>query len=882
MAAVVEVTAILLQAQSADTAQRSAAEEQLRAFQDQNFPGFLASLATELANHGKPADSRRLAGLMLKNALDAKDDARKRELYARWQATDPALRQHVRDALLATLASEAADVRHTAAMAVAKVAAVDLPRQEWPTLISTLLSNMNAQPVSTGTRQATLEAMGYVCEEMAQVKNDVLTPSEINMILTAVVAGMGDTEPNESRLAATVALGNAIEFAHHNFENEGERNYLMQVVCQGTQASELRIRVASFECLHEIAALYYSKLVPYMTQIYALTVKAINDDTEEVALQAIEFWNTICEEEYDLTADADPDAPCHNFIKAASPHLVPILLQQLTKQEEGQEQDETAWNLSTASGTCLGLAARVVQDAIVPMVMPFIQANISKNTTAEDWRLREAATFAFGLILDGPEPAMFQDTAKQALGFLLQAMKDPHPQVKDVTAWTIGRIFEFLHDSSQPNPIVTNDVLPAIMTVLLESLKDASHVAYRVCCAISQLAMGFTHHQGGTSPMSPFFKESISALLHCAQRHASHEHSRVQISAFEAINDLVRAASRDTLDVVAQLIQVILAEIHKTFDLPATTSEACEKQAEVQTQLCGVLQVIVQKLADEEDTKPAVLPYADSIMETLLRIFNFRSSTVHEEAMLAVGAFSNAMGKAFIKYLPTFFTYLKIGLTNYKEWQVCLSTVGVLGDVCRNVEEAILPYCDEIMSILITNLGREDVHRNIKPQILAAFGDIAIFIGDKFEKYLDAVLRVLQQAMQLSIASAQSGEADFVEYNNMLRNGIMDAYSGIIQGLGPAKCQQYLTNEIAPVLDFVSSIGAEAGPNSEPDADVAKSAVMLLGDICACMTVAGSIFKHTAKRDWESVVNYCRATTGLQAETEWAVNMIDDRTQRAT
>ncbi|KAJ9518220.1 hypothetical protein QJQ45_010161 [Haematococcus lacustris] len=876
MAAVVEVTAILLQAQSADTAQRSAAEEQLRAFQDQNFPGFLASLATELANHGKPADSRRLAGLMLKNALDAKDDARKRELYARWQATDPALRQHVRDALLATLASEAADVRHTAAMAVAKVAAVDLPRQEWPTLISTLLSNMNAQPVSTGTRQATLEAMGYVCEEMAQVKNDVLTPSEINMILTAVVAGMGDTEPNESRLAATVALGNAIEFAHHNFENEGERNYLMQVVCQGTQASELRIRVASFECLHEIAALYYSKLVPYMTQIYALTVKAINDDTEEVALQAIEFWNTICEEEYDLTADADPDAPCHNFIKAASPHLVPILLQQLTKQEEGQEQDETAWNLSTASGTCLGLAARVVQDAIVPMVMPFIQANISKNTTAEDWRLREAATFAFGLILDGPEPSMFQDTAKQALGFLLQAMKDPHPQVKDVTAWTIGRIFEFLHDSSQPNPIVTNDVLPAIMTVLLESLKDASHVAYRVCCAISQLAMGFTHHQGGTSPMSPFFKESISALLHCAQRHASHEHSRVQISAFEAINDLVRAASRDTLDVV------ILAEIHKTFDLPATTSEACEKQAEVQTQLCGVLQVIVQKLADEEDTKPAVLPYADSIMETLLRIFNFRSSTVHEEAMLAVGAFSNAMGKAFIKYLPTFFTYLKIGLTNYKEWQVCLSTVGVLGDVCRNVEEAILPYCDEIMSILITNLGREDVHRNIKPQILAAFGDIAIFIGDKFEKYLDAVLRVLQQAMQLSIASAQSGEADFVEYNNMLRNGIMDAYSGIIQGLGPAKCQQYLTNEIAPVLDFVSSIGAEAGPNSEPDADVAKSAVMLLGDICACMTVAGSIFKHTAKRDWESVVNYCRATTGLQAETEWAVNMIDDRTQRAT
>jgi importin subunit beta-1 len=61
------------------------------------------------------------------------------------------------------------------------------------------------------------------------------------------------------------------------------------------------------------------------------------------------------------------------------------------------------------------------------------------------------------------------------------------------------------------------------------------------------------------------------------------------------------------------------------------------------------------------------------------------------------------------------------------------------------------------MSILITNLGREDVHRTIKPQILSAFGDIALVVEDKFDKYLDAVLRVLRQAMQLSIQQAASG-----------------------------------------------------------------------------------------------------------------------------
>lgn len=385
MAAAPDITQYLLQAQHLDAATRTAAEDQLKLFQEQNFPGFISAVSQELANSAKPPDSRRLAGLILKNALDAKDEARKRELHARWTALDPAFKQHVREAVVSTLHSDIPDVRHTAAMVVAKVAAIDLLRKEWPTLIQTLLANMGAQPPVHGTRTATLEAMGYVCEEMAAVKEEVLTPQEVNMILTAVVAGMGPTEPNESRLAATTALCNAIEFAGHNFENEQERNMLMQVVCQGTQSSEIRIRTASFECLHEIAAIYYSKLPPYITELYNITVKAIKEDQEEVALQAIEFWSTVCDTEAELLEDPTPEEPCHNFIKAACPHLVPILLEQLTKQEEGQEQDDTGWNISMAAGTCLGLCARVVADQIVPLVSRVGRCMLGIGSGAGRW-----------------------------------------------------------------------------------------------------------------------------------------------------------------------------------------------------------------------------------------------------------------------------------------------------------------------------------------------------------------------------------------------------------------------------------------------------------------------------------------------------------------
>jgi importin subunit beta-1 len=86
----------------------------------------------------------------------------------------------------------------------------------------------------------------------------------------------------------------------------------------------------------------------------------------------------------------------------------------------------------------------------------------------------------------------------------------------------------------------------------------------------------------------------------------------------------------------------------------------------VQGLLCGVLQVIIQKLSETDATKAGVTAYADNIMEALLSVFACHSSTVHEEAMLAVGALTYACGTQFNKYMERFYPILEKGLTNYQ------------------------------------------------------------------------------------------------------------------------------------------------------------------------------------------------------------------------
>ena len=93
-----------------------------------------------------------------------------------------------------------------------------------------------------------------------------------------------DETDDAVRLAATVALYNALEFAQTNFENADERNYLMQVICEGTIATNEKVREASFECLVKIAAHHYAKLPAYMQ------VSAYHSQSADSTLTTAAVW----------------------------------------------------------------------------------------------------------------------------------------------------------------------------------------------------------------------------------------------------------------------------------------------------------------------------------------------------------------------------------------------------------------------------------------------------------------------------------------------------------------------------------------------------------------------------------------------------------------
>ena len=153
-------------------------------------------------------------------------------------------------------------------------------------------------------------------------------------------------------------------------------------------------------------------------------------------------------------------------------------------------------------------------------------------------------------------------------------------------------------------------------------------------------------------------------------------------------------------------------------------------------------------------------------------------STVPDVVFATVGGLANAIEDDMVKYMDAFVPFLFSALRDLEEPALCSMAIGLVSDLVRALGEKAQPYCDNFMNGLLNALQSQILNNQFKPAILQCFGDVAHAIGLAFEMYLETVGRVLQQATH--IQAGPEGGFEMVEYVVSLREGITDAWSGIV------------------------------------------------------------------------------------------------------
>ncbi|KAJ1675667.1 karyopherin Kap95 [Spiromyces aspiralis] len=824
-------TEILHGTLSPDQNIRVQATNALDSVEKDNFPQYVTALIGELVNEGNNTSVRMAAGIALKNTLTAREDKRKEEYMMRWLQVDPSVRNQIKQGVLGTLATSDSQASRAAAQTIAAIAAIELPQNQWPDAINTLLTNVNTQ--NEHLKKASLQAIGYICESI----DPEILASQSNTILTAVVQGANASETNqEVRHAAITALYNSLEFVRENFEREGERNVIMQTICEATQSPSVAVQVTAFECLVRIMQLYYDKMQFYMEKaLYGLTILGMKHEEEKIALQAIEFWSTVCDEEIELALDeaeaeesGQPiEVRSHRFALTALPQILPTLLWLLTKQDEDADEDE--WNISMAAATCLSLLAQTVEDAIVPQVIPFVEQNIRNP----DWHFREAAVMAFGSILEGPQATVLAPLVSQALPVLIEMLKDESVHVKDTAAWTLGRVCELLIECIQLDVHLHN-----LLSALVEGLKDNQRIVSNCCWAIMNLTEQLGGADADTYPLSQYFEGIVATLMQITESNVNENNSRV--SAYEAMATLCSTGAKDTHPTIGKLAVAIIERLEFTIKNQSQVLNMDDRLAllELQSHLLAVLTNAVRALGAE------VSAFSDKLMTDLLEILTTAGhSSVVEDVFLTVGALITSLGPNFKRYFDSFSPFLNQALQNYQEIQLCSISVGMIGDICRGFGPDVKQYCDAFMQILLKNLESAELSRDVKPPILSCFGDIAMAIGGEFHKYLEYVLPALASACTVS-ANMQPTDFDTIDYNNQLRSGIFEAYVGIIQGLKSSNQCDAISPHVQPLFEFLRIIFMDSNRTE----DVTRPMIGLVGDLADAFP-QGQI-KEQLQADW--------------------------------
>ncbi|XP_059353376.1 importin subunit beta-like isoform X2 [Daphnia carinata] len=686
-----------------------------------------------LADSKNSPVARQAAGLQLKNCLTVRNVSLKEEYQRRWLSLPLKTRKAIRERLISALGTENV-YPSCAAQCLAYTGAAELLSSETQTssdttslgeLLSVLASLIIGQTASEHCKEAALEALDYVCQEV----NPNVLSNYYTSILTPVLNCMMDKKTAERiRLAAARALLSSLECIHPQFETEGGRNIIMQVTCDATQSQIAKESVISFEILVKIALFYYQHLLNYMDQaVVPITLNAIVSTDSNVSLQGIEFWSSVAEIELNLASGVyDPTfvvPESHQYTEKALPKLVPILMEALVAWQDlpNDMDDLEDWSPFKGAFSCLTYLAQCCTNTIDLYIMPEVNNRIKHS----DWRQRHAALWAVNAIIEEMGSERVYDKLLPLMAQIWELTNDRNSaKVRYGSHVVMSRIFELC-------PALIPKALRPLINGLLEHLDDnKEQIAAAACRSLASLVkvvykLALEQKKGEnpiTFSLSRYYKTITEKLLRCGEMSCEH----LQFAAYQALADILLSSPNDCYSIVKSTIQILLRKLQNLED---RTGE--------QDFTCGALSRSLARLDLDENVVQLRHEFMSSLLSAL------EAGVVKEEIFLATSSAISLLGPTQLKaHLPSLITYFKlaVGLPD-----VLPLIIGLIGDLFRVLGTESLPYLDYFWTTIFDLLNQKDLDTKLCSDCTATLMDMANSVGGlHFQPYIARTLKQLQ------------------------------------------------------------------------------------------------------------------------------------------
>lgn len=692
------------------------------------------------------------------------------------------------------------------------MAYVELPVNEWPDLLRILHYNIvgvGSDLSTQGLRRASLEALGYICEEGL---SSVLE-SAAGEILSAVVHGLGAREPSAAvRQAAATALLNSLDFLRLRLEQgEEERNATFRAIFEAVasyqssagSAEMLPVAVGALECLVKAAQVLYAYMRPYMHQGLAeLTVNAMSSAESSISLQGIEFWSTICDVELELLKEQDDcielgrpfEQPMHNFARDSSATVIPILLTLMASQSHDDDDEDAGdeWTPSMASATCLSLYSLVVADDLLKL--PILRRFIEENLASTDWHFREAAVLAFGSILEGPRRDILEPLVLNMFPALFRLFHDSSVSVRDTNMWALGRVCE-LHPRFVP--IEHSEQLAGSFAAGLKQpprvAASASWALLHLIRRISRDTQGPVEERLAKEMLARILPTLATLLMEAAQRQDSDEAS-LRSAAFEVLTSILAEVPGPVdQNLLLELISHVLSILNESIRLVVGALSVDEqvRGSDMQSSCVGLLAIAIKRAGASSISHATWERLGGSFLAIAQAGAAGKTAiTSLEDLFLSLGSLLTDITESgstdlAVNLVTPFIPYVLGILARPDETQLCRVVIGFVSDVARACKSStpVTANLDNLVMSLQRILQSPTCQRDLKPLAITALGDLAGAVGGRVwcsSAHFVSTFTILGMASGIQIADEE--DLDEVDFVCELRLALIESVTWIIQG----------------------------------------------------------------------------------------------------
>ncbi|CAD8098139.1 unnamed protein product [Paramecium primaurelia] len=775
---------------------RGQAEQVLLKYKDEYTDEFLVYCASAFANRSIQNRVRIACSTLVKRLVGLIHPSNQ----IMWLACSQNTKNEVKIKFMDQLIDPEHEIRRSAANTISEICAIELPRQEWPDLISRLTTNSKHSNVLV--KVSAIMTLGYICESLKNHQSSGISEQDAKVILMGICVGMDTNEQNvEIRITAIKALQDSLYFMNNLFTQQEIFTFVKNLILQNAMSNIQEIKLKSLQCLIDYVKQLFAFLPVFISDLYQ-TTQVVFENQGEITIAAIEIWNTICAEiKETIIENTNQQTPetnsvdcCIQFFKKNYEGFIIPFMRNLLLDDADADDEYQGLSVPNSSSKGLAYIIEFAGNNTYDAVKNFIQNTI----THQQWEYRKASVMAFGALAE-VQTEEIGLLIKSALSSIFTCLIDQNFKVKKATTLTLSRIAE-----NYPQCFHEHDQSKQMLITLLDQLSNKISIVQNLVWVFVYLTEGLTNFQN-----SVFTQEKFTILQHLASTSVRSDIKNSEISlidtAFMAILNIIYSVTETKLcnDYLLQFYQQIQL-------LESSNQVPIEIKYHLEMGLMSAMHGCVVRLDDS--TTPD--QQFEDIMKTLSKV----DSRVKNDYFYVLSGIAYAFKKKLTKYSTQIISELNKPLSEPEDMDSFKTALFCLSDIARAMEEEFVPYMN-ILNYFFGLIKNVSFNRELKIQVYNAIADIILGLKDKSIPFINDLKEILKLGFAASIDLTKSKLSVDQDYAERLKETMTAFYTCILHAYCDPKtpifelgdtvqwfiifCQEMCNLKLKPTIEYV-------------------------------------------------------------------------------